>query len=70
MVHGKERNKTIETLGGNISGGLEKFCVRHGWINVFQIGGKARWEARHAACNQLPGNGADFEQPKVLGKAA
>ncbi len=70
MFHGNERNRTVETSAGSISGGLEKFCVKHGWINLFKVGGKDRWQARHANCDDLPGNGAEYEETKVLRKAA
>jgi hypothetical protein len=69
MVHGHERNRTVETPGGKFTK-REIFCVEHGWFDLFLVGGADRWQARHEGCNPLPQNNPEGEKPEAVRLAA
>lgn len=55
MFHGEERTKRTEVEAGKTAfRKREKYCVLHGWIDVFGIGGDLEWQRQHGKCNRLP----------------
>lgn len=72
LEHGATRNRKIQT-GDSSHVHPEIYCVLHGWIQLFLVGGRDGFRQKHGFCNQPPkiGTGAVVEQqPKVLAKAA
>jgi len=73
LQHGATRNRTITTGDGSSHVHPEIYCVEHGWMQLFLVGGKDGFNKKHWFCNQRPKNGAGAEieeTVKVLAKAA
>lgn len=63
LHHGQSRNNTVTTGDRREHIQPETYCTRHGWVQAFQ------WHA-HRNCDLKPTNGAEFEKPKAMAKAA
>lgn len=48
----------------------EKFCAKHGWVDVFAAGGDEVWHKLHRDCDKTEHHGAAFVPAKVMAKAA
>lgn len=64
-THGANRNREVKTGDGKSHIHPETYCVLHGWVMTFL------WD-KHQLCNRQhkPRNGAEFEKPKAMAKAA
>lgn len=70
MPHGFERVSSVPVDAGRLNfRKREKYCVRHGWIDVFAIGGDIAWQRQHGRCDTEISSGAAF-QPQQVFKAA
>ena len=73
--HGDVRMRHFKVGSGHVYSRREKFCVRHGWIDMFLAGGDKAWTAEHAACEHRNENPLSFRQetgetPRPLNEAA
>ncbi len=69
LRHGDVRNLKVK-VGKDSFVKRVKYCVRHGWSDLFMAGGESGWNSRYALCNQKPITGAEIVETKVLAKAA
>jgi len=69
-THGEERERKFVVDNGKMTYiRREKYCVKHGWIDCFRIGGNEAWHSQHDRCNHVAHDGA-FVVPKAMGAAA
>jgi hypothetical protein len=54
-VHGEERTRKHVVDSGKIQYfRREKYCVKHGWIDLLAIGGNTTWDRHHEYCHVTP----------------
>jgi hypothetical protein len=54
-THGDERTKKhVVDSGKTQYVRREKYCVKHGWVDVLAIGGDAGWNRHHDSCYGTP----------------
>ncbi len=73
LKHGATRTKKVTTGDGLSHYQPEIYCVQHGWMQLFFVGGKDGFDKNHRFCNQMPepGAGAGLDEPvKILAKTA
>ena len=67
FTHGDERKREITVDNGNETYyRTEKYCIEHGWVDLFRIGGAEAWHSQHDRCNKTAHTGAFVEIPKVM----
>jgi hypothetical protein len=55
IAHGEERTKKHFVDNGKTQYfRREKYCLKHGWVDVLAIGGYAGWNRHHNRCHLTP----------------
>lgn len=62
--HEDERVRAFEVGTGHVYFRREKFCARHGWIDLFPIG-EDGWQAAHGCCDLKSGDSACAPLPET-----
>lgn len=53
IKHGYIHEQKIKVNHGKTSyWKREKYCVKHGWIDLFLFGGELQWQAVHSKCDR------------------
>ncbi|HEY0428188.1 MAG TPA: hypothetical protein VGC76_10435 [Pyrinomonadaceae bacterium] len=65
-AHGEERTKRYVVDNGKVEYlRREKYCVRHGWIDVLAVGGDGAWHQHHNCCTTAVSTGISTKVLKV-----